>query len=177
MLKYTPEYNLQADRFVQQTGNWDFAFYLGHYHECKDGEIINDWLAFRPMHNDSRHFFEGLPIYVLVNETDILFSEISECFVIGERVSIIDHYGKGRRMFRKMEQQYLNNDFANAKEREYVRDIIQVMRGNYDEPIDDNDLYLFLQESKRLNRRIRIVPDKEANRDKLDGWSYYLTLE
>ena len=50
------------------------------------------------------------------------------------------------------------------------------MRGHFDEPIEDNDMYLFLQESKRLNRRIKIVPDKQANANKLDAWSYYLTL-
>ena len=101
------------------------------------------------MHNDSRHYVEGLPIYVLVNETDIRFTDVSECFKVLDQVSINDHYVKGRRIFRKMEQQYWADDFANAKEREYVREIIQTMRGHFDEPIEDNDMYLFLQESKR----------------------------
>ena len=176
MLRYNPQYHQQADHFVQQTGNWEFTVYMGHYREWEDDQIVNDWLAFMPMHNDSRHYVEGLPIYVLVNETDIRFTDVSECFKVLDQVSINDHYAKGRRIFRKMEQQYWADDFANAKEREYVREIIQVMRGHFDEPIEDNDMYLFLQESKRLNRRIKIVPDKQANANKLDAWSYYLTL-
>ena len=64
----------------------------------------------------------------------------------------------------------------NQKQHPFEELVKWLLRNDY-HFITPQDLYLFLQESKRLNRRIRIVPDKEANRDKLDGWSYYLTLE
>ena len=115
MLRYNLQYHQKADQFVQQTGNWDFTVYMGHYREWEDNQIVHDWLAFMPMHNDSRHYVEGLPIYVLVNETDIRFTDVSECFKILDQVSINDHYAKGRRMFRKMEQQYWADDFAMQK--------------------------------------------------------------
>lgn len=70
MLRYNLQYHQKADQFVQQTGNWDFTVYMGHYREWEDNQIVHDWLAFMPMHNNSRHYVEGLPIYVLVNETD-----------------------------------------------------------------------------------------------------------
>ena len=178
MIRYKPEYNLKADRFVQETGNWEFAFYLGHYHErSDDGRLVHDWLAFRPMHNDSRPYVEGLPIYVLVDETDIRFTDVSECFKVLDQIAILDIYAKGRKIFREFEKKFYSNDFANDKEREYIREIMQVMLGHYEVMIDDGEMYLFLQESKRLGRPIEIVPDDEENRGKIDGWSYYLKLK
>lgn len=175
MLRYNPEYNLKADEFVQ--GNWDFAFYMGHYHERSDGgKLIHDWLAFRPMHNDSRHYIEGLPIYVLLDETNIRMTDVSECFKVLDQIATIDHYAKGRKILREFERKYQTEDYVNAKEREYIREIIHAIRGGYEVEFEDNDLYIFLQESQRLGRQIIIVPDEDENRGKLDGWSYYLKL-
>ena len=177
-MRYSLAYNKQADDFVRKDGLWEFALYVGHFYGMPNvGEQTHDWLAFRPMHADSRRYIEGLPIYVLIDENEIRFTDVDDCFEVGEQILKHDIYAKGRKIFKEYQRKFFDDDFASPKERDYIRGIIQATMNWYECPIEQNDLYLFLQESKRLGRPIEIVPDEEENRGKHDGWVYYLKLK
>ena len=170
MLRYNKSYQDIADRFARESRSFDFALYVGHYHDSKD------WLAFRPMHSDSIRRCEGLPIYILVNE-DGVDERVIDCFAIMDQVLKHDIYAKGRKIFKELERKYYADDFANNKEREFAREILQAARGSFEEPIELNDIYLFLQEGKRLGRHVLVVPYEECVKSQQhDGWSYYLKL-
>jgi hypothetical protein len=87
-----------------------------------------------------------------------------------------DYLKKGRKLFREIESKYLQLCFDDTEDNIHLRGLYAVVKLNvYDYLISENDMYLFLQESERLGRKIEIVPIEETTHQ-CDGWKYYLRL-
>ena len=158
MIRYNKIYQKRADDLVKESGFYDFALYVGHYHGSpKEGEDTQDWLAFRPMHDDSIEYTEGLPQFVLVAECGIIW-EI-DIFGVMEQVYKQDTLTKGRRLYQEYLHKYETGMFASEDDKDFICHLMLLTYDLTEPVISLRDAYIFLQEAKRLSRRLTILKD------------------
>ena len=166
-MRYNKTYHQHADRIAKAHG-YEFAIYMGHYNTKN-----NKWLAFIPKENDTLCRKTGLLKYILINEKQELWQSTT---IFDLPFLNYDYLKKGRKLFREIESKYLQLCFDDTEDNVYWRGLYAVVKLNvYDYLISENDMYLFLQESERLGRKIEIVPIEETTHQ-CDGWKYYLRL-
>jgi len=166
-MRYNKIYHQHADR-IAKTHGYEFAIYMGHYNTKN-----NKWLAFIPKENDTLCRKTGLLKYILINEKQELWQSTT---IFDLPFLNYDYLKKGRKLFREIESKYLQLCFDDTEDNIYWRGLYTVVKLNvYDYLISENDMYLFLQESERLGRKIEIVPIEETTHQ-CDGWKYYLRL-
>ena len=166
-MRYNKTYHQHADRIAKAHG-YEFAIYMGHYNTKN-----NKWLAFIPKENDTLCRKTGLLKYILINEEQELWQSTT---IFDLPFLNYDYLKKGRKLFREIESKYLQLCFDDTEDNIYWRGLYAVVKLNvYDYLISENDMYLFLQESERLGRKIEIVPIEETTHQ-CDGWKYYLRL-
>ena len=166
-MRYNKTYHQRADRLAKAHG-YEFAIYMGHYNTKN-----KKWLAFIPKENDTLCRKTGLLKYILINEKQELWQSTT---IFDLPFLNYDYLKKGRKLFREIESKYLQLCFDDTEDNVYWRGLYTVVRLNvYDYLISENDMYLFLQESERLGRKIEIVPIEETTHQ-CDGWKYYLRL-
>ena len=167
MLRYNKKYQQRADELAREDDYWEFALYAGHFHGFYEPHRPHakpkDWLVFIPMHGDSIPRNEGMPHFILVNEKHIeMVYEPPYCFDIMRATLNQDTLYKGRRIYQKMLRKHETGAYAPTDDQEFISQLMQLtMGGDLDLPlIRRQDAYLFLQESKRLNRRLSISTDE-----------------
>ena len=159
MIRYNSTYQKRADDFIKQEGWCDFALYVGHYHGlCKGGEQSHDWLAFLPMHADSICRTEGLPQYVLVDDDETIWA--LDGFDVMEETYRFDNLAKGRRIYRELLRKYEAGAFAPDDDKDFICHLMLLTHDVSVPVIPLGDAYLFLQEAKRLSRRLTILKDE-----------------
>lgn len=156
MLRYNQTYQQRADAFIREDEASAFALYVGHYHGVlKVGEDSHDWLAFLPMHADSRIYEDGLPQYILVDDDETIWA--IDGFDVMHKTYRFDNLVKGRRLYRELEHKWQTNTLAQTDNPDFICQLMQLTH-NYPEPlIPLQDAYLFLQEAHRLNRSLSLV--------------------
>lgn len=166
MIRYNKLYQQRADAYVREDGYWDFALYVGHFHGFYEPHLRHakpkEWLVFMPMHADSISRNEGMPHYILVNEKHIdIVDEPPYCFDIMHATLYQDTLYKGRRMYQELLKKYETGMYASEDDRDFISQLIQLTTDDKHYPsIEKQSAYLFLQEAKRLDRRLTICDDE-----------------
>ena len=188
MLRYNPTYQQRADRLAQEENIWAFAHYVGHYHGSVGSlsplSAPQDWLVFRPMHDDTILRTEGFPFVILINDQhEEMTNELPYNFEIINTSSRSDTLSQARRLFREYERKVQHNDFANDQERADITALVNAAHGTY--PIPRTDIYIYLQAAHRLHRRLLVLPYPDGKRlhlineqgHTLNTQEYYLQLQ
>ena len=156
MIRYCSKYHQQADRLAKENG-FEFAVYMGHFRSA---------LVFVPHHNDTLQYAEGFH-YISVNEKGACWhSPIIPplCFPYS-----YDYLKKGRLLFDELRKKVLDFDLDDAdwqNNAELYNSIRGRQWGDANVPIiAKEDLYLFLQEGKRLGRKVLVKPYMERRGD------------
>ena len=173
MLRYNAEYHNQADQLAIEHG-FGFAVYMGHFREC---------LVFIPYDNDTLYRRDDGFHYISVGKERARFHTTirpPKGFPLE-----YDYLKKGRELFRELEQNvrsFNHGDPNWQNNAELYGSIRGTEWGDPHKPkVLKNDLCLFLQEGKRLGRRVllKMVVEEQGGMiiQRCDCERYYLTLE
>ena len=169
-MRYNTTYHQQADKLAQEHG-YEFAVYMGHFRKS---------LAFIPYSSEMEAETAGFH-YILVSEKQTKYRTFPFP-PIGFPLDY-DYMKKGRALFRELEEKVKSNNFDDPNFW-YLEELHSAVTdgawGN--PPISKDDLYLYLQESKRLGRRIEIVHDNSKQEGDViivmtDDNNYHLKLK
>lgn len=172
MIRYSLEYHQQADKLAKGNG-FEFAVYMGYFRSA---------LVFIPHHNDTLQYTEGFH-YISVNEKGARWhSPIIP--PLGFPYNY-DYLKKGRLLFEELERKVheFNLDDPDWQNDASLYSSINGRQwGDANVPIiAKDDLYLFLQEGKRLGRKVLVKPyierQGEIYIDTIDSEDCILQLE
>lgn len=168
-MRYNLKYHAQADKLAIEKG-YEFAVYMGHFRES---------LAFIPYSHELESETAGFH-YILIGEKQAMYRTFP-IPPIGFPHDF-DYLKKGRILFKELEKKVQTKNFDDP-EWAYCNELYTaVTYGNWgNPPILKADLCLYLQEGKRLGRRIEIVDDNVRYEGDVciyvtDGNKYHLKL-
>lgn len=165
-MRYNKEIQRLADQCAKANGKFA-AVYYGR---------TQDFFVFIPVYSDSQARCEGLPQFIIVND-NVAEYICSLNFCEYDDMLTSRHYPrKGRRMFEAYKRMYEQGFFASKKDEVKIREIVEVIRNCYDQPIVEGDLFTYLEIADRFNMTMSFEPDPYTT-DRRDGWSYFIKLK
>lgn len=173
MIRYTAEYHKEADNIAKEYG-FEFAVYMGHFRDC---------LVFIPYDNDTLYLRDDGFHYISIGK-EYACLHTKNLPPKGFPLDY-DYLKKGRKLFRELEKKVHSFNLDDPDWQNDV-DLYGCINGNQWGDLQvpkilKNDLCLFLQEGKRLGRKVVVKSKVEQHGGILvqgfDSECYYLKLE